>query len=270
MLEKKFITFLSDFGHTDDFVGTCHGVIKKIAPEVEIIDITHGIKPHGIRQGALILEQTLPYMPPSVIIAVVDPGVGVARKPVAIRTAEERFLVGPDNGLLSLAAASLGGAEEIVELICSAYSLPEVCRTFEGRDLSAPAAAHLCRGVSIDKLGPHVPVDELQQLELPVPATADGQITATVVYVDTFGNVQLYLSTEELKSIGASQGGKLEVTYGEEQWTVPYVYAFAEVEPDDLLVYEDSYGRVTFAMNQGNAAEIFQISEDDQMSFKAQ
>lgn len=268
MADKKYITFLSDFGYADDFVGTCHGVIKNIAPDVEIIDITHGIQAHNIQQGALVLEQTLPYMPASVILAVVDPGVGADRKPVAVRTTDNRFLVGPDNGLLSLAADKLGGPEEAVELICSTYSLAEVCKTFQGRDLFAPAAAHLCEGVAIDRLGPRVPVKELVRIELPRPALSEGAITATVVYVDGFGNVQLCLTAAELESIGVERGGMLEVAYGEDRWRVPYVYAFAEAEPESLLVYEDSYKRITFAMNKGNAAGVFQISEGDRMSFR--
>lgn len=268
MTETRFITFLSDFGLTDDFVGTCHGVIKMLAPDVEIIDITHGIQPHDILQGALVLEQTLPYMPLSIILAVVDPGVGAGRKPLALRTADNRFLVGPDNGLLSLAAERLGGVEEAVELTCSAYSLPRVCKTFEGRDLFAPAAAHLCSGVSIDKLGQHVPTGELQQLELPRPELSTDSVTATVVYIDTFGNMQLYLSPDELESTGARRGGNLEVAHGDENWKVPYVYTFDEVKPESLLVYEDSYQRIAFAMNQGNVARIFQIVRGDRIRLR--
>lgn len=268
MADTKFITFLSDFGLSDDFVGTCHGVIKSIAPGVEIIDITHGIRAHDILQGALVLEQTLPYMPLSVIMAVVDPGVGAERKPLALRTGDDRFLVGPDNGLLSLAAARLGGTEEAVELVCSSYSLARVCKTFEGRDLFSPAAAHLCNGVAIDKLGPHVPVDDLTILEMPEPVVSGDEINATVSHIDSFGNIQCYLTTPELEQIGVKVGDKLNLTFGEETWQVPLVETFAEVAPDNLLLYEDSYQRITFAMNQGNAARVFQVSEGDQLSFR--
>lgn len=267
MTEKRFITFLSDFGHTDDFVGTCHGVIKTIAPEVEIIDITHGIRPQDILQGALVLEQTLQYMPPSVIVAVVDPGVGVGRKPVALRTGEDRFLVGPDNGLLSLAAKQLGGAAEAVELTCSTYSLAHVCKTFEGRDLFSPAAAHLSNGVALGELGPAVPVAELTTLELPAPIATGESVTATVIYIDTFGNIQCYLSKPELERLGISVGAELNLSFGEETWKVPFVEAFAEVPPENLLVYEDSYQRISFAMNQGNVARVFQVNEGDQLVF---
>lgn len=268
MTERKFITFLSDFGLADDFVGTCHGVIKKITPEVEIIDITHGVRRHDIMQGAVILCNTIPYLPESIILAVVDPGVGGHRKPVAIRTGNGALMVGPDNGLLSLAANALGGPEAAVELACSIYSLPEVCKTFEGRDLFAPVAAHLARGVPLDKLGGAVPVEELESFELPQPFFEGKTVTAAVIYTDRFGNVQLNLSRRELEQTGAAIGGMLEVHHGEEKWKVPFVHSFADVEPENLLVFEDSYRKISFAVNQGNAAQVFQISPGNQMAFR--
>ncbi|MHB9112327.1 MAG: SAM hydrolase/SAM-dependent halogenase family protein [Thermoleophilia bacterium] len=269
MAEQNFITFLTDFGLCDDFVGTCHGVIKKIAPEVEIIDITHGVKRHDIRQGAVILANTIPYMPESVILGVVDPGVGGQRKPVAIRSASGQYLVGPDNGLLSLAADALGGAEAAVELACSTYSLPKVCKTFEGRDLFSPAAAHLSLGVDMEKLGARVSVEELEKVELPEPEVAEREVTATAIYVDCFGNVQLHLSREQLELTGASVGDMLQVRYGEENLKVPFVSSFSDVAPEELMVYEDSYFKISFAVNQGDAAGVFQITPGNQMTFRA-
>jgi len=265
----KFITFLSDFGLADDFVGTCHGVIKKIVPEVQIIDITHGVRRHDILQGAVILANSAPYLPESIILAVVDPGVGGHRKPVAIRTAGGRLLVGPDNGLLSLAAAALGGPETAVELSCSIYSLPEVCKTFEGRDLFSPAAAHLASGVPLEKLGAPVPVPELERFELPEPVLEPPAVTATVIYTDRFGNVQLNLSREQLERTGATIGSILEVQLGDEKWKVPFRQSFADVEPEDLLVYEDSYHKISFSVNQGNAARVFQIIPGNLMLLRA-
>lgn len=268
MAERKFITFLSDFGYVDDFVGTCHGVIKKIAPEVEVIDITHEVPRHGIQHGAVILANTLPYMPESVILAVVDPGVGGHRKPVAIRTAGDRYLVGPDNGLLWLAAERLGGAEEAVELACGAFTLPRVCKTFEGRDIFSPVAAHICSGVTLDKLGAPVPVEELERLELPQPVWSAGSLSAAVIYVDRFGNAQLNLTRGDLEKLGARLGDRLDVRHDDEVWLVPFVETFADVEPEELLIYEDAYGQIAFSVNQGDAGRIFQITEGDQMQFK--
>ena len=269
MAEWDFITFLSDFGHADDFVGTCHGVIKNIAPEVQIIDITHGVPRHDITQGAVILANTLPYMPESVILAVVDPGVGGSRKSVAIRTSQGRCLVGPDNGLLSLAAAKLGGPAAAVELPCSAYTLPEVCKTFEGRDLFSPVAAHLAKGVSLDELGAPMEVGGLEKIELPAPERTESGVSATVVYIDRFGNVQLHLTRKDLEGIGAAIGETtLAVSHDDESWKVPFVHSFSDVEPEELLVCEDSYKSISFAINQGDAARTFQITMGDRIQLE--
>jgi len=147
-----FITFLSDFGLKDDFVGTCHGVMKRIAPESQIIDITHGIPPTSILQGALVLANTIDFMPIGVHLAIVDPGVGGPRRPLALRDAEGRLYVGPDNGLL-LPAASRQGVDQAHELANPEYALGSISRTFHGRDLFAPAAAHLATGVPLEELG---------------------------------------------------------------------------------------------------------------------
>ena len=132
------ITFLTDFGLQDDFVGTCHGVMKRIAPDADVIDITHGIEPQQVLQGALVLAATLPYMPEGVHLAVVDPGVGTDRKALALRGVDGRLYVGPDNGLLVPAADRLGGLAGVWELENPAYRLEPVSRTFHGRDLFAP------------------------------------------------------------------------------------------------------------------------------------
>src|SRR5262249_48155592 len=149
-----FITFLTDFGLADDFVGTCHGVMKRIAPDAEIIDITHGIRPGHVLQASLMLANTLSYMPAGVHLAVVDPGVGSARRPLALRDAEGRVYVGPDNGLLLPAADRFGGVAAAHELANPEYALESVSRTFHGRDLFSPAAAHLANGVDLGDLGP--------------------------------------------------------------------------------------------------------------------
>src|SRR5437763_16656210 len=167
---SSFITFLADVGLQDDFVGTRDGVIKRSAPEAESIDITHGIPPQHVLQGALVLSNTLPYMPEGVHLAVVDPGVGGHRRPLALRTGEGRLLVGPDNGLLLPAADRLGGVEAAHELANPDYALDTVSRTFRGRDLFSPAAAHLSRGVALEELGPPVEPLALVRLELSEPA----------------------------------------------------------------------------------------------------
>src|SRR5262249_35938808 len=171
-----------------DFVGTCHGVIKRIAPAAEIIDVTHGVPAQGVLQGALILANTLPYMPIGVHLAVVDPGVGTTRRPLALRDAAGRLFVGPDNGLL-IRAAGRAGIEDVRELATPAYALETISRTFHGRDLFAPAAAHLAAGVPLSELGPPLDPEYLVRLELPEPRFLGAAIEATTLYVDSFGNV---------------------------------------------------------------------------------
>src|SRR6266566_5343984 len=183
-LPAVFITFLTDFGLQDDFVGTCHGVMKGIAPEAEIIDITHGVPPQGVLQGALTLANSLPFMPAGVHLAVVDPGVGGSRRALALRDASGRIHVGPDNGLLVPAAERLGGIAEAYELANPAYALESVSRTFHGRDLFSPAAAHLALGVEPSELGPPLDPDALARLDLPEPELRANRIRSTVLYVD--------------------------------------------------------------------------------------
>ena len=190
------ITFLTDFGLQDDFVGTCHGVIKRIAPEAEVIDITHGIPPQRVLQGALVLRNTLQYMPVGIHLAVIDPGVGGSRRPLALRDAEGRLYVGPDNGLLLPAAERFGGVVEAHELANPDYALQPVSRTFHGRDLFAPAAAHLANGAGLGDLGPPIAAETLARLDIPQPAIGEGHAEAVALYIDRYGNVQLNLDRE--------------------------------------------------------------------------
>jgi S-adenosylmethionine hydrolase len=222
-----------------------------------VIDITHGIAPTNVLQGALVLANTLPYMPVGVHLAVVDPGVGGARKPLALRGGDGRLYVGPDNGLLLVAAERFGGVEAAVELVEPAYRLEQVARTFHGRDIFAPAAAHLAAGVELSAFGPEVPVAALVRLELPTPEIGARRILATVVSIDRFGNVQLNLTSAELESIGIEPGASVEVAVGFERYYAVAARTFAEVRRGDIVLYEDAYRNISLAINQGNAAEMF-------------
>ena len=197
------ITFLTDFGLQDDFVGTCHGVIATIAPESRVIDVTHGIRPGHVLQGALVLANTLPFMPPGVHLAVVDPGVGSGRRALALRDGEGRLHVGPDNGLLLPAAERFGGVAEAHELANADYSLQPVSRTFHGRDLFSPAAAHLAAGVPLEALGPPVDPDELVRVDIPKPEVGQNRIRTVVLGVDRFGNAALNVNREHLGTPGS-------------------------------------------------------------------
>jgi S-adenosylmethionine hydrolase len=257
----RFITFLTDFGLQDDFVGTCHGVMKRIAPEVEIIDITHGIPPQAVLQGALTLANTLPFMPEGVHLAVVDPGVGGARRPLALRDANGRVYVGPDNGLLIPAAEKLGGITEAHELANPDYALESVSRTFHGRDLFAPAAAHLALGVPLGELGPPVDPDALARLDIPQPDVGMTRIHSTVLSIDRFGNIGLNLDRAHLEEAGVVPGTRVELQTGSERYYAVAARTFADARPGDIILYEDAYRNISIAINGGNAAEMFGIRE---------
>jgi S-adenosylmethionine hydrolase len=252
-----FITFLSDFGLQDDFVGTCHGVIKRIAPDVQIIDMTHGIPPQQVLQGALVLANTLQYMPVGVHLAVIDPGVGSSRRPLALRDQEGRLFVGPDNGLL-IPAAERAGIAAAHELANPAYALESISRTFHGRDLFAPAAAHLSQGVSIEELGPPIDSGALVRLDLPQPEVRPNKIAATVLYVDSFGNIALNLTREHIAEVGIVPGTRVELELGGERFYAVAARTFADARASDVMLYEDSYRNMSVAIPHGNAAEMLQ------------
>ncbi len=256
----RFITFLTDFGLQDDFVGACHGVMKKIAPDVEIIDITHGIAPQGILQGALTLANTLPFMPDGIHLAVVDPGVGGARRALALRDASGRIHVGPDNGLLIPAAEKLGGITEAHELTNPEYALESVSRTFHGRDLFSPAAAHLARGVELAKLGPPIAPDALARLDIPEPEIGTTRVQSTVLSIDRFGNVGLNLDRSHFEQVGIVPGTRVELQVSSERYYATAARTFADARPGDVILYEDAYRNLSIAINGGNAAAMLGLS----------
>jgi S-adenosylmethionine hydrolase len=252
------ITFLSDFGLEDDFVGTCHGVIKRIAPEADVIDITHGIEPQSILQGALVLANTLPYMPEGVHLAVVDPDVGTPRRALALRT-DGRLLIGPDNGLLVHAAEQLGGVNAAFEITNPRYALDPVSATFHGRDVFSPAAAHLSLGLDPAELGNALDVGTLVRLEIPRPEMGERRIRATCLYVDRFGNIQLNLNAAQLEELGIVPGGQVEVDVAMERFYALAARTFADARVGDIVLYEDAYQNIALAISRGNAAQTFGI-----------
>ena len=232
--------------------------MKRIAPDVEILDVTHGIEPQSVLQGALVLASTLPYMPAGVHLAVVDPKVGSDRKALALRT-PDRVFVGPDNGLLVPAAERFGGIEEAVSLENEAYRLERVSRTFHGRDVFAPAAAHLALGVPLPELGPPVEPAALVRLHLPRPEVGDGKLRVKVLYVDRYGNVQVNATADDLTAAGMERGAQVELDVGFESYFATVAGTFADVRMGDILLYEDSYWNVALAINGGNAAETLAV-----------
>ena len=252
------ITFLSDFGLEDDFVGTCHGVIKGIAPEVDVIDITHGIEPQSILQGSLVLANTLPYMPGGVHLAVVDPDVGTPRRALVLR-ADGRLLIGPDNGLLVPAAERLGGIDDAFEITNRRYALEPVSATFHGRDVFSPAAAHLSLGLDPAELGNALDVESLIRPEIPRPEFGERRIRATCLYVDRFGNIQLNLNAAELEGLGIVPGRQVEVDVAMDRFYALAARTFADARIGDIVLYEDAYRNIALAISRGNAAQTFGV-----------
>ena len=250
----RFVTFLSDYGLQDEFVGTCHGVIKRIAPDVQILDLTHGIPPQNVLHGALVLAKALEYVPPGVHLAVVDPGVGTARRPLALEDGEGRLYVGPDNGLLVPAAEAGGGIAAAHELANPRYALQPVSRTFHGRDLFAPAAAHLALGVSPAALGPPLDPDVLVRITIPEAEVSPARIGATALAVDRFGNVELNVASDALDEVGGEPGTRVALDLPTGRRTAVVARTFADVAPGELVVFEDSFGNVSLAVSRGNAA----------------
>jgi S-adenosyl-L-methionine hydrolase (adenosine-forming) len=262
------VTLLTDYGHDDDFVGVCHGVIRSIHPEAQIVDITHGIRRYAVRQGALVLRNTLPYMPRGVHVAVVDPQVGTQRRAVAVGTGDGRLLVGPDNGLLSLAWERCGGVELAVDITRSPHRLEPVSATFHGRDIFAPVAAHLARGAQLADAGDPLDPGALTVVQLPEPRVDDGALVAHALVVDRFGNASLDVDHDDTAGTGLALGGTVEIEVGGERYVAIYAQTFADVRPGELLVYEDAYRTLAVAINRGDAAATLGLEPDAEVRLR--
>lgn len=262
------ITFLSDYGHADEFVGVVHGVLVARCPDARILDISHGVPRHDVRAGALMLARALPFMPPGVHLAVVDPGVGGSRRAVALRCRREPWvLVGPDNGLLSLAADAGGGVSEAVEISASRWRSEAVSATFHGRDIFAPVAARLASGESLPGCG--VPLDPraLIRIELPAPRRgADGALAVEVLAVDGFGN--LMLTPGGLMAAGLEPGTRVAITTNGQAVAATCARTFTDVAPGALALYGDAAGMLAIAVNSGSAAQALGVAPGDTVSLR--
>lgn len=251
-MHYDWVSFTTDYGTSDGFVAACKGVIAGIAPHVRMLDVTHDIGPQDVRRGATVLAHTVGYLPPAVHLAVVDPGVGTARRGVVL-VAGSSLLVGPDNGLLLPAAEALGGVTAAHELTDERYRLPDVSMTFHGRDVFAPAAAHLASGVAPADFG--VAVTDLVRLREPRSVVTNDQLTSEIIGVDRFGNVQLAAGRAELDTFGVRAGDHVRVRHRRSTVAGTVGATFGDVPSGALLVHVDSAGRVALAVNGGSAAE---------------
>ncbi len=265
------ISFLSDYGTDDEFVGVVHSVIRELAPHTTVIDLTHGIAPFDVRAGSLALARSISYVASGVVVAVVDPSVGTDRRGVAIEVAGgEGVLIGPDNGLLAPAVAMAGGAGRSVSLTNLEYQLESPGATFDGRDVFAPAAAHLCNGVDLTELGDAVDADLLFPGMVPLPQGDDTKVIAQALWADRFGNVQLNIGVDDLP---ASFGDVVEVRFsapadpaGGTTRVATRAVTFAEISAGAVGLVVDANGMLALAMNQRSAVEELGLDVGDQVT----
>lgn len=256
------ILFLSDFGLDDEYVGLCHAVMARVAPEARVIDLHHGIPPRDVPTGALTLAHAVAYAPEdSVYLAVVDPGVGTGRRGVAVE-AGPAVLVGPDNGVLTLAAEVLGGMRRAVALEPGRVVSWPVSDTFHGRDVFAPAAARLATGAAPSEVGTQIEVDTLSELLVGEPLVEDGRVATTVIGVDRFGNVRLGARPEELDRAGLTEA-ELVLVRGGAPVPVRRARTFGELEPSTFGLLADSAGWLAVARNGDSAADLLGLSRGD-------
>jgi S-adenosylmethionine hydrolase len=264
------VTFLSDYGLADEFVGVVHGVIARVCPDARVIDLGHGVPRQDVRAGAAMLARALPFAPPGVHLAVVDPEVGARRRALALRTgAEERLLVGPDNGLLIAASERFGGVAEAVDISASPWRLEPISATFHGRDLFAPVAARLAAGAPLPDAGTPLEPGELVRLEPTRPRVESDALIAHVVGADTFGNALLDATHSHIVERGLRLGDPIAVRAGARRIRGVVARTFADVRPGALLLYEDASGSLALAINGGDAASLLGLRAGDEVRLEA-
>ena len=268
MATPRPITFLSDYGYEDEFAGVCRAVISQIAPGAPLIDLTHGIARQDIRAGAIALANALPACPPGVHLAVVDPGVGSARRAVAVEAGEGRFLVGPDNGLVSRALDRLGGPLGAVDLARSPFRLEPVSSTFHGRDLFSPVAAHLSLGARLDEAGEAIDPASLATLDLPVPRIAADEVVANAIHSDGYGNVTLNLDSSMLADGPLQPGEPVQIKAPDGRFQGVWARTFADVPAGEVLLFEDSSGALALAVSGGSAAGLMDLVPDREVTLR--
>lgn len=263
------ISFLTDYGTSDEFVGVVKAVIRDIAPHAAVIDLTHDIAPFDVRAGSLALARCISYVPEGIVLAVVDPGVGTDRRAIAVEVAGGAgIVIGPDNGLLAPAVAMAGGAERAVEITNPEYRLIAPGATFDGRDVFGPAAAHLCNGVALTDLGPEVDPSLLMPATIPLPRSEGDEVIAEVLWVDRFGNCQLNIGPDDLP---ASWSNTIRLQLPDP--VQPGARVIRSARRADRFagighgigVMLDSYGMYAVALDRRSAAHDLHLAAGDQV-----
>lgn len=261
------VSFLSDFGTADEFVGVVHGVIERVAPGTRVFDVTHGIPRGDVRAGALALVRAIQYLPDGVVLAVVDPGVGTARRALGVETGRG-FFVGPDNGLLAPAVAMVGGATRFVSLEAPEFRLAAAGGTFDARDVFAPAAAVLASGEArLEDLGPQVDPGSVSPLLLPLVDNGEGYASGEVWWIDRFGNAQTNVTPDDMALAGLLPGQPVEVRLGAATHTMQWVTGYGDGR--NPVVQVDSHGLMTLAVAGGRADERLALQAGSSVVFRS-
>ena len=265
-MSEQWLTFLSDFGFEDAFLGVCKGVIARTAPEVRVLDVLHLVAPQDVAQGAAVLASAIGYLPsPAVHLAVVDPFRAAPVRGVAVRTGDGSTFVSPDNGLTSQAWAAAGGPIAAAVLDRPELWLPKPARTFRGRDVFSPVAARLAAGLPLEQVGTALAVDDLVRLPQRAATVDDDHVHSEVVQVDHFGNLTLNCQRGDLEAAGIALGDTVELRCGGRTMSVPFATTYGEVRPGRLAVCEDSFRTITLAVNQGSAAATLRAARGEPM-----
>jgi len=255
-LQRPIISLLSDFGLKDPYVAEMKAVILSICQDASIIDISHEIEKFNIRMGAFILAQAARCFPEGTIhVAVVDPGVGTTRRPIIVET-ERSLYVGPDNGLLILAAEN-EGIRHVYEITNRKYMLKRISRTFHGRDIFSPAAAYLAKGVEPSKFGPII--QDPVKPSFSAPKIREDAIMGEVIHIDGFGNVITNISEENLKAAGISEGNEISIQLNDEELKLKLCSSYGEVARNRLLSIIGGTGFLEISVNQGSASEFLGV-----------
>ncbi len=250
---------MTDFGIVDDSVALCKGVMYGIAPNLRIVDLTHQVTAFSIRDGARFLFGATPYFPPgTVFVVVIDPGVGSARKAVVVKSKRGQFFVLPDNGLMTM-VEDRDRIESIREVTNPDWMVgAKISSTFHGRDIFSPVGAHLARGDDWTQVGPVV--TQLVRLDLKPASVDDKGLTGEAIALDgPFGNLITNISAEDFLKLGYQRGDKLKVTIAGHEVEMPFVNTFSDVPLKQPLLFIDSRGRASFAVNQSSFAVVYGI-----------
>lgn len=260
-LKKPIVTLTTDFGNKDPYVACMKGVILSICPEATIIDITHDISKFDIEEAAYILYRAYSFFPPGTIhVCVVDPGVGTERKPIAIKTRRYIF-VGPDNGVLTIAAED-DGIEDIRVIESRYVMLSEVSYTFHGRDIFAPAAAWIALGYPLEMLGRSI--DRIDVVKFDKPQISGGKVIGRIIYVDSYGNLVTNIKWDLIKD-RVTFGEKVRLYYMGNEVSIPLSRSYGEAPLGELVLIPGSGGFMEISVNMGNASEKLGLKKGDQI-----